>query len=85
MAVFCLIISIVAGFFAGCIFLWSGWVKNGDQKNWDETYQELNKNQPVEVPEEVVYDVIMKCRYVSGIVLCICILLAAISIFNLVS
>lgn len=84
MAVFCLIISLVAGFFAGCIFLWSGWVKNGDQKNWDETYKLCTKNQPVEVPEEVVYDIIMKCRYVSGIVLCICILLAAIGIFNLI-
>lgn len=84
MMVFCLIISLVASFFAGCVFLWSGWVKNGDQKNWDETYQELNKNQPVEVPEEVVYNVIMKCRYVSGIVLCISILLAVICIFNLI-
>lgn len=83
MAVLCLIIGLVASFFAGCVFLWSGWVKNGDQKNWDETYQRLNKNQPVEVPEEVVYDVIMKCRYVSGIVLCICALLVAIGIFNL--
>ena len=84
MMVFCLIIGLVASFFAGCVFLWSGWVKNGDQKNWDETYKALNKNQPVEVPEEVVYDVIMKCRIVSFIVLCICILLAAISIFNLI-
>lgn len=84
MLVFNLIISLVAAFFSGCIFLWSGWVKNGDQEYWDEMYQELNKNRPVEVPEEVVYDVIMKCRYVSGIALCISILLAAICIFSLI-
>lgn len=84
MLVFNLIISLVAVFFSGCVFLWSGWVKNGNQEYWDKTYQELNKNRPVEVPEEVVYDVIMKCRYVSGIVLCISILLTAICIFNLI-
>ena len=84
MAVFCLIISLVAGFFAGCMFLGTTWVKNGDQKYWDETYEQCTKNQPVKVPEEVVYDIIMKCRYVSGIVLCISILLAAICIFNLI-
>lgn len=84
MLVFNLIIGLVAVFFSGCVFLWSGWVKNGNQEYWDQIYQELNKNRPVEVPEEVVYDVIMKCRYVSGIVLCISILLTAICIFNLI-
>ena len=84
MAVFCLIISLVASFFAGCVFLWSYWVKNGDQEYWDETYKKLTENQPVEVPEEVVANIIMRLHSISFIVLCICLLLAAISIFNLI-
>lgn len=85
MAVFCLIISLVAGFFAGCMFLGTTWVKNGDQKYWDETYEQITKNQPVEVPEEVVYNIIMKCRIVSGIIICVCLITSIICVCSLIS
>lgn len=84
MEVFWLIISTVVGFFSLCIFLWANSVKHGDQKYWDETYEELNKNRPIEMPEETVYNIIMKCHTVSGIILCINIIIMAVCILNLI-
>ena len=85
MEVFWLIISIVVGLLSGAIFLGTTWVKNGDQKYWDETYEQCTKNQPVEVPEEVVYNIIMKCRVVSGIIMCVCLIISIICAYNLIT
>lgn len=83
MEIFGLIISIVVGLLSGGIFLGTTWVKNGDQKYWDETYEQITKNQPVEVPEEVVYNLIMKCRTVSGIIMCVCLIISVICVCSL--
>ena len=71
MEIFWLIISIVVGFFSLCVFLWTSSIKHGDKKYWDEYYKKLNENRPVEVPEEIAYNVTMKCYIMSGIILCI--------------
>ena len=85
MEVFWLIISIVVGLLSGAIFLGTTWLKNGDQEYWDETYKELNKNRSVEVPEEIVYNIIMKCRTVSGIIMCACLIISILCVCNLVT
>jgi hypothetical protein len=84
MEVFLLIISIVVGLLSGGVFLGTTWVKNSDQKYWDETYKQCTKNQPVEVPEEVVYNIIMKCRIVSGIIICACLIISIICVYSLI-
>ena len=80
MEVFWLVISIVVGFFSGCVFL--GTIFN-NQKDWDEMYKKLNENKPVEVPEETVYDIVIKCHTISGIILCISLIIVTICILNL--
>jgi hypothetical protein len=84
MEIFWLIVSTVVGFFSGCVFLWSSWVKNGDQKYWDETYKKLNENKPVEVPEEIVYNIIMKCYTISSIILCVSLITSIICVYSLI-
>ena len=83
MEVFWLIISIVVGFFSGCVFLWSSWVKYGDQKYWDETYKRLNEDKPFEVPEEMLYNIVMKCHTISSIILSISLIIMAVCVFSL--
>lgn len=84
MEIFWLIISIVVGFFSGCVFLGTGLVKYGDQKYWDKFYKKLNENRPVEVPEEMAYNVTMKCYIISGIILGISLIIIAVCVYSLI-
>ena len=84
MEIFWLIISIVVGFFSGCVFLWTSSVKHGDKKYWDEYYKKLNENRPVEVPEEIAYNITMKCYSISRIILCISLIVIAVCVYSLI-
>lgn len=84
MEIFWLIISIVVGFFSGCVFLWTSSVKHGDKKYWNEYYKKLNENRPVEVPEEIAYNVTMKCYRISSIILCISLIVIAVCVYSLI-
>ena len=46
-------------------------------------YKKLNENKPVEVPEETVYDIVIKCHTISGIILCVSLIIVTICILNL--
>lgn len=84
MEIFWLIISIAVVFFSGCVFLWTSSVKHGDKKYWNEYYKKLNENRPVEVPEEIAYNVTMKCYRISSIILCISLIVIAVCIYSLI-
>ena len=84
MEIFWLIISIVVGFFSLCVFLWTSSVKHGDKKYWNEYYKKLNENKSVEVPEEIAYNITMKCYSISIIILCISLIVIAVCVYSLI-
>lgn len=84
MEIFWLIISIVVGLFSGCVFLYTGLIKHGDKKYWDEYYKKLNENKSVEVPEEIAYNITMKCYSISSIILCISLIVMAVCVYSLI-
>ena len=84
MEIFWLIISIVVGFFSSCVFFCTSSIKHGDKKYWDEYYKKLNENRPVEVPEEIAYNITMKCYTISSIILCISLIVIAVCVYSLI-
>lgn len=83
MEIFWLIISIVVGFFSGCIWYFTYRIKNTDQQTWDKLYEKLNEDQ-VDLPEDVVYNIVLKSNKVSSIILCICLVIIVICICSLI-
>ena len=50
---------------------------------YNEYYKKLNENKSVEVPEEIAYNITMKCYTISGIILCISLIIMAVCIYSL--
>ena len=84
MEIFWLILSIIIGLFSFCVFYAVNKIKNGDQQTWDDACKQFNKMQSVDVPEEVIYEVVLKVRKLSAVILCICLFVAAICIYSLI-
>ena len=51
---------------------------------YNEYYKKLNENRSVEVPEEIAYNVTMKCYIISSIILCISLIVIAVCVYSLI-
>lgn len=63
-----LIICAIIGLMCGSLFLTTTKVQH-DQKSWDQLYQQLIAELPTPVPEEVIYNLVLKIQKVTGVIL----------------
>ena len=84
MPIFWLSISLIVGGISGYLFYYSSKLRKADQQLWDEFTTKLNDQATFEIPEEMVYELLLKIHKGSLIALLISVAVAILCVSDLI-